>query len=344
MFAMPGLRAFSVAGRRDTDRVSCDVDGAFVGDIPLLERTGAVYSRWSARPLAELNKQLSARYRLPVDISTKAGALSLIASALNRGDLAMAAIAAVQMRFPDPPPLTKRAESPHEINRRAAELFRSGLLKFWDPAKHPRTGAPPNPGWFAPVGDEPNGPPIVPVAMPGKPWDKPVIVEGGGGGGVPRGTLELPFPSGLPRVRWPWQSSPETPSPAPKPWAEPEQPPTFPFMEEQPPQLAPFTGGKTSGIFRAGDVTIELQSGYDGPAQDIADGSPGFNLITKGHVEGHAAAVMQQQGISEGTLEINNPKICSSCESLLPSMLPPGAILNVILPDGTIVQFKGVDR
>ena len=70
----------------------------------------------------------------------------------------------------------------------------------------------------------------------------------------------------------------------------------------------------------------------------------GFNLITKGHVEGHAAAVMQQQGISEGTLEIDNPKICSSCESLLPSMLPPGAILNVIFPDGTIVQFKGVDR
>ena len=209
MFATPGLPAFSIAGRRDPDRVSCDVDGAFIGDIPLLERTGAAYSRWSTRPLAELNKQLSARYRLPVDISTKAGALNLIANALNRGDLAMAAIAAVQMRIPDPPPLIKRAESPYEIRHRAAELLRSRLLNFWDPAKHPRTGVPPNPGWFAPTGEEPKSATVIPAAMDGKPWEKPVILEGEGGGGAPRGTLELPFPSGLPRFRWPWQSSPE---------------------------------------------------------------------------------------------------------------------------------------
>lgn len=72
--------------------------------------------------------------------------------------------------------------------------------------------------------------------------------------------------------------------------------------------------------------------------------SPGFDLITKGHVEGHAAAIMQQQGISEGMLYINNPNICSSCESLLPSMLPPGATLNVVFPDGTVVRFRGITR
>ena len=62
----------------------------------------------------------------------------------------MAAIATVQMQFPDPPPLAKAAESDDEIICRAAELSRSGLLKAnWDPAKHPRTGTEPNPGWFA---------------------------------------------------------------------------------------------------------------------------------------------------------------------------------------------------
>lgn len=31
--------------------------------------------------------------------------------------------------------------------------------------------------------------------------------------------------------------------------------------------------------------------------------------------------------------EINNPQICARCESLLPSMLPPGATLRIVLPD-----------
>jgi SCP1.201-like deaminase len=46
----------------------------------------------------------------------------------------------------------------------------------------------------------------------------------------------------------------------------------------------------------------------------------------------------------EATLYINNPKICSSCDSFLPSMLPPGTTLNVVLPDGTVLQFKGINR
>jgi hypothetical protein len=46
----------------------------------------------------------------------------------------------------------------------AAALWESGLLKAnWDPDKHPRTGASPNPGWFAPVPTAPiseeEGPP-----------------------------------------------------------------------------------------------------------------------------------------------------------------------------------------
>jgi hypothetical protein len=154
MLVLRGLRAFSLSPNRDSARISCGPLGAFVGDVALLERmqsadeTGA----WTARPVAELNSELTARYRLPIDVSSKTCALALIANALNRGDLGMAAITTVQMQFPDPPALAKGVEADDAIMRRARELHRSRLLKaYWDPAKHPRAGMPPNPGWFAPA-------------------------------------------------------------------------------------------------------------------------------------------------------------------------------------------------
>ncbi len=150
MVAMVGMRAFALAADRASGGVYCGADGVFVGGIPLLKRSGTA-AGWSARSVDELNGELTARYRLPIDITAKANALALIAHALNRGDIAMVAIATVQMQLPDPPPLLKGIETDQEIAHRAAELHRSGLLKFWDPAKHPRTGTPPNPGWFAPV-------------------------------------------------------------------------------------------------------------------------------------------------------------------------------------------------
>jgi hypothetical protein len=175
MFAMPGLRAFSLAASRDSGGVSCDAHGVFVGDVPLLQRERADDRNgpWTVRPVAELSGELTARYRLPIDIAAKTRALTLIADAFNRGDLAMAAIATVQMQFPDPPPLAKRAESAEEVMRRAAELFHSRLLKAdpdWD-ARHPRTGAPPNPGWFAPVPKEMDAPDAQP-RRPGWPLAK----------------------------------------------------------------------------------------------------------------------------------------------------------------------------
>ena len=115
---------------------------------------------WAVRPLAELNDELTARYRLPVDVAAKAGALALVANALNRGDLAMAAIATVQMQFPDPPDLAKDVETSDELAHRALALYRSGLLKAgpWDPTKHPRRGTKPNPGQFTLVPKEPKAP------------------------------------------------------------------------------------------------------------------------------------------------------------------------------------------
>jgi hypothetical protein len=138
---------------------------------------------WSVRTAAELNDDLTALYRLPVNVAAKAGALALIAAAFDRGDFAMAAIAAGQMRLPDPPPLLKRAESTDDIARRASALRRVGLLKAdpdWD-AKHPRTGTKPNPGWFA-LKPKPSVPSVgqrpqtsVPSIKPRKGWPLPKV-------------------------------------------------------------------------------------------------------------------------------------------------------------------------
>lgn len=190
MHPMPGLRGFSLAWRRSGNNVSCGEDGVFVGNVSLLNRSSTFGKEiWTVRPINELNDDLTNLYRLPVDATGKLGAMSLVAVALNRGDPATAAIATVQMQFPDPPRLEKGTEARQEIARRADELFRSGLLKFWDPTKHPRAGTPPNPGRFAPTDGGSQSAEVAPVAMRnGPPWRKPFILEGGegGGGGSPR--------------------------------------------------------------------------------------------------------------------------------------------------------------
>jgi hypothetical protein len=258
MLAMQGLRAFSLSPNRDSTRISCGAHGAFVGDVALLrrmQRTGET-GVWTARSVVELNSELTTRYRLPIDVSSKAGALALIANAFNRSDLATAAIATVQMQFPDLPSLAKGPESTNEMIPRALELHRSHLLKVdldWE-AKHPRTGTPPNPGWFALVPTRPQAPNVVPAAMPHplRPWDHRDLFGGEGGEGVGGGGGE-----GVPRG-------------SPRPLSPSESPPKPP------------------------------------------------------------------------TLYINNPKICDNCTRLLPKMLPPGSTLNVVLPDGTVMQFKGI--
>jgi hypothetical protein len=354
MLAMTGLRAFSLAAKRGSEGVSCDAGGVFVGGIPLLQPPSIGTPYWTARAAAELNKELSARYRLPIEIASKSGALALIAAALNRGDMAMAAIAAVQMQIPDPPPLTKRAETPDEITGRARELFRSGLLKFWDPAKHPRAGVPPNAGWFTLVGEKPKTLEVIPDLSTGnstqKPWDEESETEGGGGEIGPPGVLELPLPGGSPGTLGPAASPIRPPAPERPPrgsWTLPDPKSKLPFMGETEPQLAPYVeGGPTSGIFRAPNLPpVELQSGYYGPTLNRSADSEDFNIVTMTHVEGHAAELMRQWGLSEAWLSINNPNICDDCvEYLEPKMLPPGATLHVVLPNGHDIPFKGRER
>ena len=79
-------------------------------------------NHWRVRPLDALDAELTAVYRLPIDIARKANALARIATALNRGDRAAAAIATVHMELPDPPPLANGAESRAELECRGHEL------------------------------------------------------------------------------------------------------------------------------------------------------------------------------------------------------------------------------
>ena len=282
MLAMPGLRSFSVSAAPSADGVSCNAQGVFIGHVPLLEK---VDGRWMPRRAAELNDDLTACYRLPVDIAAKASALSLIAAALNRGDLAMAAIAAVQMQIPDPPSLAKGLESPDNASCRARELARSGLLKAdWDPALHPRAGVPPNPGWFAPDGQGSEAATVIPVAMPrhpwNSPWDDPLTTEGGGGGGgggAPRGQLE--FPS----IRWPWSRAPASAASGavPKPSPPVDAQPNLPFPEGLPEQRTP-----------AADAGV---SGEDSPTQGPARGGRLGNAATRAQ-NAEIAAELEDQG------------------------------------------------
>jgi hypothetical protein len=108
-----------------------------------------------------------------------------------------------------------------------------------------------------------------------------------------------------------------------------------------PPLLPKFQpGDKTVGVLRTSIGDVPLSSGWAGPSSAIPRGSPGFDIVSKSHVEGHAAALMRQEGIKEATLFINNAP-CRSCVPNLPRMLPSGATLNVVLPDGSIARYVG---
>ena len=121
----PGFRLSPVG---QDHGVSCDFRGAFVGSIPLLRRQHDLNGQesWVPRPPAELNAELSNRYRVPIEFSAKASDLSNIASALNRGDVFRAQIATQRLQLPDPPPVS--GGLPGDTDRIASQLGRSGIL------------------------------------------------------------------------------------------------------------------------------------------------------------------------------------------------------------------------
>ena len=174
--------------------ISCGRAGVFVGEVPLLERPRGpnASQQWQPRRMPDLNRDLGKRYDLPVEFTAKIGGLAAIARALDRGDLVHAQIAALHLQIPDPPALTKTAQSMSEIADLARQLRSSGLLKAdWNPAKHPRwpAGSPDSIGGeFAPAGSASSDPaadnesaPLLPIQL-----TIPVPFELPGG---------IPFPS-----------------------------------------------------------------------------------------------------------------------------------------------------
>jgi hypothetical protein len=93
--------------------VSCGTSGVFVGEVPLLQRSCSRngFQQWEPRPVRDLNRDLSKRYGIPIDSDAKSGGLIAIARALNRGDLLHAQITTLHLQIPDPPPLTKSAQT-----------------------------------------------------------------------------------------------------------------------------------------------------------------------------------------------------------------------------------------
>ncbi len=105
-------------------------------------------------------------------------------------------------------------------------------------------------------------------------------------------------------------------------------------------RLPAYAGGKTQGILQAGSKEIDLISGWGGPAAQLPRGSAGFDIVTKSHVEGHAAAIMRMEGLEQATLYINQVP-CASCARLLPRMLPQGAELTIHGPNNFMRVFRG---
>ena len=132
--------------------LACTAEGLLLGRTPLIARRG---ERFMVREEREIERLFSRAYHDAAVVERIMSGLGTVAAALNAGDRCLACIAAVHLRIPDLPDFSAR-------DRMEAE---DALIKYargeepepeWDPAKHPRTGTPPNPGWFAPSDGEIN--------------------------------------------------------------------------------------------------------------------------------------------------------------------------------------------
>lgn len=77
------VRQFRLSPRERGHGVSCDSDGAFIDNVPLLKRiTKNGKETWMPRASDDISADLSTRYGLPIDVSTKTHGVAAIAAAL----------------------------------------------------------------------------------------------------------------------------------------------------------------------------------------------------------------------------------------------------------------------
>lgn len=133
-------RTFGLAPSGSRRGISCQTDGAYIGNVPLLTRSQANgRGHWEPRECAALSHHVSTEFGVPIDLSSKMKGLKAIARALNEGDVARAQVAAVLLGIPDPPPRSASAQSRVAMIKLIRELAWSGLIKnSWDPDEHPR--------------------------------------------------------------------------------------------------------------------------------------------------------------------------------------------------------------
>jgi hypothetical protein len=137
-------------------RIERDTGGLRVGGVALLARDAK--GGWARRDEGDLSRELSKLYGFPLDVVRMRRGVDAVAAALGNRELARAQIGALLLQLPDPPASAGAQLDGLEKRRLVRDLVACGLLKAdadWDD-KHPRTGAPPNPGWFAPTSGEPD--------------------------------------------------------------------------------------------------------------------------------------------------------------------------------------------
>jgi hypothetical protein len=127
--------------------LACTADGLVLGRTSLIERQD---QEFVVRERREIERLLRCAYETDPPVERIMPGLATVARALNADDQCLARIAAVHLRIPDLPSPLARSEM--ETEDRLIKYVRDeGGETNWDPAKHPRTGTPPNPGWFAPT-------------------------------------------------------------------------------------------------------------------------------------------------------------------------------------------------
>ena len=116
-------------------------EGLTLGRTKLVERRD---EQFVVRGRDEIALLLGKAYKAEISVDGLMSGLAVVASALNANDPCLACIAAVHLKLPDL----------QDENARGDLEAADALIKYgdWNPELHPRTGTPPNPGWFAPTG------------------------------------------------------------------------------------------------------------------------------------------------------------------------------------------------
>lgn len=135
------LWRLSAGGDRNLG-LCCSEEGLLLGRTPLIERCGGTYV---VRRQADLERLLGRAYGGEAVAARLMPGLATVAAALGERNLPLAQIAAIHLRLPDLPDILVRASLEAEDR-----LIKASGGAVWDETRHPRTGTPPNPGWFAP--------------------------------------------------------------------------------------------------------------------------------------------------------------------------------------------------